>query len=97
VVAAVAAGRNLGKAAAHGGEPPLVHGKVKNIWTCSWRIERSVWEKEGRRERKKKEKWKKSDKLGIYKPIIQCAHVHLGAAIRSAGSNQTAHHQPSCD
>jgi hypothetical protein len=31
VVGAVAAGRNLGKAAAHGGEPPLVHGKVKNI------------------------------------------------------------------
>jgi hypothetical protein len=31
VVGAVAAGQNLGKAAAHGGEPPLVHGKVKNI------------------------------------------------------------------
>jgi hypothetical protein len=54
--------------------------------------------RERREKREKiKEKWKKSDKLGIYKPIIQCAHVHLGAAIRSAGSNQTAHHQPSCD
>jgi hypothetical protein len=30
-VGTVAAGRNLGKVAAHGGEPPLVHGKVKNI------------------------------------------------------------------
>jgi hypothetical protein len=35
--------------------------------------------------------------LIIYNPIIQCAHVRLGAVIRSVGSNQMAHHQPSYD
>jgi hypothetical protein len=55
-VDAVAADRNLEKAAAHGGEPPLVYGKVKNIWIYSWRIERSVLERREKREKKKKNK-----------------------------------------
>jgi hypothetical protein len=55
--------------------------------------ERSLREKEEEREKQKKNENTLTG-LVIYSPVIQCARVHLSAAILVVRSNQIAHHNP---